>query len=994
MIARKNIRAKKNLLPGSLCIILLLATFLFPAVQTSLAQDKALSPSIHQALKDNDFISVIVRLEETDDREYTPSARPAQQESRNKLVQSLKESARVTESKLKPIIEEELAKGTIRSYESLWAVNGFSVEANSAGVKRIAELPQVAGIKLDRSFDLSYPAGLKETEKQQPDLIHEAGAGEIDVDLDEEEAEEAEEAAAKKRLPWNLELINVPAAWKQGFFGDDVVIAIMDTGVDPGHPAVQDQYRGNLPGHGHETSWFDATGEMDDGSQPRDKTGHGTHVAGIILGGTRDNPLGVAPGAHWMGANIFTRGHAWESHIIKAFQWLMAPGGDPEKAPDIINCSWATRPEFATDDLQWELLHNVEKAGILVLFAAGNNADEGPGSPAAYPHAFSVGAVTRNQENDETIEAARFSSRGPVKWEGIQYLKPELVAPGTGIYSAWLNQGYNTLDGTSMATAHVAGTSALLLQSRPDLKPAEARHILQQTARWHASWEEQHDRPSNVYGYGLVDALAAVQYDRPLPEPEEIFQDKAEDGMDNWKTTTNNPWNTTKEKSREESYTFADSPREEYPAMSESWLALKKPIALCGYHSPELHMDHAYNFSTGQQNEDDYGYIELSTDGRNWSRVYRFSGSSEEFESFSVPLHLPDDTRQIYLRFRLESNNNSTGQGWYIDNVRLSALPQPLEELDRFRLSEKEIRLGVKGTANVTGKAAFGQDLTRDIEPGKITWHSDDPAIASVSRGEITAQSPGETVITGKFAGKKAELEISVVEITPPEPDPEPRRYINEVEVQLTPSLSGSKIHYTLDGSEPDRESPEYKEGEPILLEESTTIKTRAYLDDVPGPVAAYKYNIKEGTEVKGLVSLQGRSRVDDHLELFFLDEAGYRHDDFSISQDGSFSLQLPLGDNILVANRKLYLLKTREVNITRVNEPVELTELELLAGDITGNNRVGVEDLARLSLAYSSRKESDHWDPLADLNGDGIINILDLRLLSQNYGLVGDSYQ
>jgi subtilisin family serine protease len=166
--------------------------------------------------------------------------------------------------------------------------------------------------------------------------------------------------------------------------------------------------------------------------------------------------------------NIFSKGLAWDSHIIQAFQWLMAPGGDPQNAPHIINCSWASRPEFAEDHLQWEILYNLEQAGILVVFAAGNNKTAGPGSPASYPHALAVGAV---QKNGDKIEIADFSSRGPVEWQGINYLKPELTAPGVNIRSAWLKEDYFTLDGTSLAAAHVSGAAALLLESNPQLLP-------------------------------------------------------------------------------------------------------------------------------------------------------------------------------------------------------------------------------------------------------------------------------------------------------------------------------------------------------------------------------------------------------------------------------------------------------------------------------------------------------------------------------------------
>jgi hypothetical protein len=470
---------------------------------------------------------------------------------------------------------------------------------------------------------------------------------------------------------------------KGDFFGDGsaavtgLLLAIMDTGVDLNHPALQGSYRGNFPGHSHATSWYDAAADNSpntnspENSGPRDLNGHGTHIAGIILGGSPEEPLGVAPGACWIGVNIFTRGLAWDSHIIQAFQWLMAPGGDPQNAPRIINCSWASRPEYVTDYLQWEILHHLEQAGIFVVFAAGNNKTAGPGSPASYPHAFAVGAV---QKEEDQIGIADFSSRGPVQWQGMSYLKPEITAPGVNIRSAWLNDDYITLDGTSLAAAHVSGAAALLLESNPQLSPFETGSILKQTASWDSSWEQNGKRPNNTYGFGTLDAYAAVRKNT-LPPQEIIFSDDAEEGIMNWSTSPDTPWKITREKVYAGNLAFADSPWENYKNNTTSWLCLAKPLPIEEYHSPVLSFRHFHDLQKGNGKEDDYGYIEISPDGQNWVSLYRFSGSNGQFQPFSLPLNLPQDTESFYLRFRLQSNNNGPGKGWYLDNIAISALP-------------------------------------------------------------------------------------------------------------------------------------------------------------------------------------------------------------------------------------------------------------------------------------------------------------------------------
>ncbi|MBO1914463.1 S8 family serine peptidase, partial [Microvirga sp. 3-52] len=103
---------------------------------------------------------------------------------------------------------------------------------------------------------------------------------------------------------------------------------------------------------------------------PNDGHGHGTHVAGSAVGGGNGEPIGVAPDADWIAAKIFDdNGRATASGIHQAFEWFLAPGGDPSKAPDVVNNSWGSADSYRT-----EFLPGVQAwvaAGIFPLFAAG-----------------------------------------------------------------------------------------------------------------------------------------------------------------------------------------------------------------------------------------------------------------------------------------------------------------------------------------------------------------------------------------------------------------------------------------------------------------------------------------------------------------------------------------------------------------------------------------------------------------------------------------------
>lgn len=302
------------------------------------------------------------------------------------------------------------------------------------------------------------------------------------------------------RLPtsveWGIAKIRADMVWSAlNVTGTGVVVANMDTGVDGQHPDLQESYRGynpkGLPVHWG--NWYDATGLPS--QYPYDAHGHGTHTLGTIVGG---NGLGVAPGAKWIGVRIFdSSGGGLDSWIHAGFQWVLAPGGDPARAPDVMNNSWGT-PIGAYGEYQSDV-QVLNAAGIIAIFAAGNT---GPGAgtiyaPGSYPEAFSVGAT-----DDEDVIAG-FSSRGPSPFGPI---KPEMVAPGVNVKSTFPGGGYAIGDGTSMATPHVAGVVALMKSAAPGLTIAEARYALTSTAQQSISATY----PGNSYGWGRLDAYGAV----------------------------------------------------------------------------------------------------------------------------------------------------------------------------------------------------------------------------------------------------------------------------------------------------------------------------------------------------------------------------------------------------------------------------------------------------------------------------------------------------
>jgi outer membrane protein assembly factor BamB/subtilisin family serine protease len=353
-----------------------------------------------------------------------------------------------------------------------WIFNGLAATVDATTLEALADHPAVASVTLDQTITVAEPIPAEIGEPLLPS--------------------------------WSLERVNAPDVWGEyGVRGAGVVVGVMDTGVDGDHPALADSWRGNTGDPA--ASWFAATGE--NYLEPGDGHGHGTHVTGSIVGTPPGEVTGVAPEAQWIAAKIFRdSGTTTTSIIHDAFEWMLAPGGDPANAPDVVNNSWGSN---ASNDTEfWDDVAAWEAAGIVPVFSNGN---AGPGtgtvgSPASFPHAIGVGAT------DEADRIAWFSSRGPAVWDGVEQQKPQLSAPGYLIRSTWptdlIPAGYNTISGTSMAAPHVTGVVALMLSAAPGRPVSEIRQALVESARAESHMAALPD----AYGAGVADAFAAVTY--------------------------------------------------------------------------------------------------------------------------------------------------------------------------------------------------------------------------------------------------------------------------------------------------------------------------------------------------------------------------------------------------------------------------------------------------------------------------------------------------
>ncbi|MHB8891134.1 MAG: S8 family serine peptidase [Candidatus Limnocylindrales bacterium] len=414
---------------------------------------------------------IVTMRSQTDLRSLPASGRAASHEA---VIQALQDHAAASRGGVVAYLVHERALGRVGRVTPFWVFNGLSITATPDVIRAIAARPDVASVTPDAV-----------------DVIPAAGSP----------APGAARTPASASVPpagtpeANIGLVNAPAVWSLGYTGQGIVVASLDSGVDLAHPDLATRWRGGS------NSWFDPYGQHP--TVPTDLSGHGTATMGVILGGDAGGTtIGMAPGATWIAAKIFSDGGtATATAIHAAFQWVLDPDGDPATAdaPQVVNNSWSFGSPGCNLAFQLDL-QALRAAEIVPVFAAGNF---GPSastsvSPANYPEALAVGAT----DDTDVLDAG--SSRGPSACGETAGTYPELVAPGVDIRTADLFGLYQSSSGTSLAAPHVSGALALLLSAHPGWGTAA-----QVSALTGSAVDLGPAGPDDGFGYGRLDVLAA-----------------------------------------------------------------------------------------------------------------------------------------------------------------------------------------------------------------------------------------------------------------------------------------------------------------------------------------------------------------------------------------------------------------------------------------------------------------------------------------------------
>lgn len=454
----------------------------------------------------NDKVKInIILAEQSDAHELMrmASAFPTKAERRAFVVNTLKHRAMDSQAELIEGLNRLEINGLVEEIRPLWIVNSVSCYATQEAIDQISQRKDILTYYVCEAFQC----------------------------LDDESVT-AVENGDNREIAENILKVNADQVWELGYTGEGVLIAVIDTGINWNHADLQGRlWDGGTeyPNHGYDFYSHD--------NDPSDGRGHGTHVAGTIVGtGASGTQTGVAPGATIMALKVFN-----DDELSETTMWVEAMQFAVEHGADLMNMSLGQPlPNASVKLMMRQACDNTLAAGVVAAVCAGNVRQMQSMIPIPYNIYSPADCPPPHLHDDQLVNAggtscvicvgavdfndaiAGFSSVGPSTWTDVaQYndypyssgsstniglIRPDVCAPGVNIKSLDYNttNGYCLKNGTSMATPCVAGTIALMLSKDHELTPEQIDEILEKTAIPLSAHK------SNDFGSGRIDALAAV----------------------------------------------------------------------------------------------------------------------------------------------------------------------------------------------------------------------------------------------------------------------------------------------------------------------------------------------------------------------------------------------------------------------------------------------------------------------------------------------------
>ncbi|MCB5230768.1 MAG: S8 family serine peptidase [Candidatus Cloacimonas sp.] len=486
-------------------LISIISLFLTISVLSALYIEKGsadLNEYLQENLQQDALIPVIVVMKEQYDAQllYDTVKNLSKEERRETTVSTLKQFSEQTQEDIKKELLKREKSKALDSLHFLWIYNSISMQANLEVIEELDKRDDIQTIIYNPKRNMI----LEDEVFYRNNLV-----SSIRVDED---------------ISYNIPQIGADKVWEEGYFGQGVVVAVIDSGLNYNHTDIKNNLwiSPEYPNYGYSFAY--------NTNDPIDQDGHGTHCAGTVAGdGTSGIRTGIAPESKIMALQILDdKGRGDDVTLNRALQFAI------ENGADVLSISLGWYHKFEPNRIMLRnTMMNVLSAGIIASVAAGNAGflqeyaiPDNVAAPGSCPPPWlnpdqteksGLSAVLTVGATEPTDVIADFSSKGPVTWQnvtgfndypykpGIGLIVPDISAPGVDVISLKHDDdtGYKPDSGTSMATPTTAGAIALLISKDPTITPEQIAQIIEESAL------KKTDKKSNEYGAGRIDIKAA-----------------------------------------------------------------------------------------------------------------------------------------------------------------------------------------------------------------------------------------------------------------------------------------------------------------------------------------------------------------------------------------------------------------------------------------------------------------------------------------------------
>lgn len=510
---------EENMKRYGIFIIVLLLTFLtcslFAIDLTKGTED--LKGAVRSSDDPQEFFPVILIMSEQYDSQQLYSDVQGMDKAlrREYAIRTLSSFSEYTQADLKTELSGLEKTGSVKDVRYLWITNAIGLNATKEALLQLDGRKDIDRIEYD-------PFRKVLIDSREEPLSNSSD----EYDNNDYNTRTSNPQGRDRTIVYNLNIMNVPDVWDQGFYGSGAIVAVLDTGVNYNHTDIINQMwtHPDYPNHGYNF--------VNNNHNTMDFNGHGSHCAGTVAGdGTSGTQTGAAPHSQIMALAVLdSNGSGQQSGVWAAIQFSITYGAD------VMSISLGWLHAWNPDRVSWRnVMNNALSSGITASVAAGNEGNQQhsypvpsnvrtPGDcPPPWLHYDQVvtggtSAVISVGATNSADQIASFSSRGPVTWQGVAnyndypynpgmgLIRPDIVAPGVNVVSIRHNSntGYRQMSGTSMAAPNNAGVLALMISKDHTLLPEEISQIIEESAHPLSATK------SNTYGSGRVDALAAI----------------------------------------------------------------------------------------------------------------------------------------------------------------------------------------------------------------------------------------------------------------------------------------------------------------------------------------------------------------------------------------------------------------------------------------------------------------------------------------------------